>query len=546
LAFAGKDGGELAVSRHDGSVWLLDAATGAILREAIGPQSGGDAGPDAPTWDGLPAPTAATEVEPVPVAISPDGSIAARREGDRSVALWNVQQGERIGEPVGVLGGPIVDLAFTGAADQVAVLQETGFGIVAPGAAVPYVGPLATGVVDGLRIVFAGDPSGFVVLSRNQGVRSLAYMRLLGFDLYWESVESRAEPASIAVAPDHKTLVIGYADGRIGIVDLGRLQPLSAPMPNAPAPPRSPAGTDPAIAMDIRSDGDAVAWFASRSGVEIRDLATGEGSTVPTGADVEALALSADGTQVATVDEIEEDGALTPRLVLREIADGEVVRSWELGAPGPWRVAIADDGSRIAVGGPAGVLRLLDVATGDTIWTAPDDPDRGEVTALAFASEGMTLLVGALSGQGDARQASVLSLDTMSGARRGEPIRIDADRVSAVATSEHACCIAVAAADDRTPQDGRVLLVDHQEGRVLGSLGAPGDNMGALRIVEPGSRLVSGGPVSGWFTWPVDVDAWASRACEIAGRDLTTDEWRTYLGDEPYQATCSRPEAIGD
>ena len=38
---------------------------------------------------------------------------------------------------------------------------------------------------------------------------------------------------------------------------------------------------------------------------------------------------------------------------------------------------------------------------------------------------------------------------------------------------------------------------------------------------------------------PVIAQKWEDRACRIANRDLTEEEWQHYMGDLPYQATCS-------
>jgi hypothetical protein len=42
-------------------------------------------------------------------------------------------------------------------------------------------------------------------------------------------------------------------------------------------------------------------------------------------------------------------------------------------------------------------------------------------------------------------------------------------------------------------------------------------------------------------TYDLDPVSWARKACEDAGRNLTQDEWKTYLGSlGPYRATCSQ------
>jgi hypothetical protein len=43
--------------------------------------------------------------------------------------------------------------------------------------------------------------------------------------------------------------------------------------------------------------------------------------------------------------------------------------------------------------------------------------------------------------------------------------------------------------------------------------------------------------------WDVDPHSWRQRACVIANRNLTREEWWKYMGDEPYRKTC--PELPG-
>ena len=40
--------------------------------------------------------------------------------------------------------------------------------------------------------------------------------------------------------------------------------------------------------------------------------------------------------------------------------------------------------------------------------------------------------------------------------------------------------------------------------------------------------------------WNIDPNYWAEKACQVAGRNLTLQEWQTYFGNEPYQITCSQ------
>ncbi len=38
--------------------------------------------------------------------------------------------------------------------------------------------------------------------------------------------------------------------------------------------------------------------------------------------------------------------------------------------------------------------------------------------------------------------------------------------------------------------------------------------------------------------WDLSVSGWIRRACDLAGRNLTRQEWSEYVGAEPYQRTC--------
>ena len=39
--------------------------------------------------------------------------------------------------------------------------------------------------------------------------------------------------------------------------------------------------------------------------------------------------------------------------------------------------------------------------------------------------------------------------------------------------------------------------------------------------------------------WDLDPSRWETAACEVAGRNLTREEWETHIGDlASYRATC--------
>lgn len=60
-----------------------------------------------------------------------------------------------------------------------------------------------------------------------------------------------------------------------------------------------------------------------------------------------------------------------------------------------------------------------------------------------------------------------------------------------------------------------------------------------LAYTLDGKRLISYGHGDNLMLWEVSSDAWHRAACSIANRDLTADEWKTFLDERPYQFTCS-------
>ena len=41
------------------------------------------------------------------------------------------------------------------------------------------------------------------------------------------------------------------------------------------------------------------------------------------------------------------------------------------------------------------------------------------------------------------------------------------------------------------------------------------------------------------FVYPASLAAWERQACLVAGRNLTESEWVQFVGDRPYESTCS-------
>ena len=87
--------------------------------------------------------------------------------------------------------------------------------------------------------------------------------------------------------------------------------------------------------------------------------------------------------------------------------------------------------------------------------------------------------------------------------------------------------------------DRTVSLYDLDSGRRLGEVVeiAPPD-AGDATMRPDGLAMAVGGGERGIAIWDLDPTHWATATCRLAGRNLTAEEWKTYLGGlGPRQAT---------
>jgi WD40 repeat protein len=237
-----------------------------------------------------------------------------------------------------------------------------------------------------------------------------------------------------------------------------------------------------------------------------------EGPTLQKAGTVRGMAFSSQG-QLATLG-----------------AEGEIrLWDWEAGqaltalamfeVPQAEDLTFSSDGSTLAVAGPDGIT-LLDAARGEII----DRLLAGACTSVGFSADGGILLAGGQDG-------TVTVLEMSSHEMIGQPLAVHNAPLTGAALNPDGMMLALSTAD------GNLILWDMLAGSWIGlPIAADAQVLNAVAFLPDGSLATAG--VGGVSLWEMELSAWQDHACRIANRNLTEQEWATYLGDIPYRVTC--------
>jgi len=511
------------------------------------------------------------------VGFSPDSKRIVGEADPGTVGIWEVATGRRVGRIAA--GSDIVEEALYADGGRTLITSDDS-GLVS------FV-DVETGRPRRPSLSVGGSPAVSLALSPDE--RLLAVASFDGSVHVWDlrtgvsygaPLRASSSPVSdIAFSPDGRSLVSAQQGSAVvwtmtGERAIGR-----------------PIGGERALVTGVAFAPDGRWLLAGRLGGDaiVVDVATGRQlRRLPVGPVVSSVAVRPDGKLVAVA-------AIDGRVHLFDPRTGAAVGA-PLGVRGPmvWQVGFSPNGKLLAIAvDPNGIqglgaqkrdgeVQLWDVDARRRVGRAIR-PAAGSVLSLAFDSEGTRLATGSYKGQLDV-------WDVASRTRLGESQRVTNDAFVGVAFDPSGELIAAGEAvgpvqvwrvEDRSP--AFPPLAGHQ-GNVTGlSFDAGGaflttsDLYGSTRLWDPktglpygdellserpaslepnvdlpalglrnafspdGKLLAAPGVDSHGMLWDVDPAAWRERACAIAGRNLTREEWRLYLpAGEDYRATCPR------
>jgi WD40 repeat protein/tRNA A-37 threonylcarbamoyl transferase component Bud32 len=315
-------------------------------------------------------------------------------------------------------------------------------------------------------------------------------------------------------------------------------------------------------------DGRLIAVGLNDRGIRLWDAGTLAPVGPPmlrTGGEVTDLAFSADGRTLAAV---AQDGTASVWDVASRSLRRAPFRVDDFDAVG---VSISADGTMLATAGAHGA-RLWDIASGAQLGRVGDGTAAGDVAfsptepLVAFVRNGWLQ-----GGGGDWQLWDATRRSRVRGVELDEPftlgwtlafspdgrllatsgidwrVRIwDVHTGKLVRTIEQNVGNAVWSLDFSPDSsliaisggDGFASLWDLATGAKVGPRIGVGSREAMLDLSPDGRRLLMTNGDGNGAVWELDPEAWARRACTLANRRLTRDEWKEFLPGRPYEPAC--------
>jgi WD40 repeat protein/class 3 adenylate cyclase/predicted Ser/Thr protein kinase/energy-coupling factor transporter ATP-binding protein EcfA2 len=482
------DGRELIVGDDTGSVTIMDVGSGRPVGR----------------------PLSVGESPVTSLGLSSDGRLLAAGSFAGSVSVWDAHEGTAIGQPLVADTNLVSAVSFSpdgrlllSAHNRSAVLWDVS-GHQAIGEPLGETGELMLDVSfspDGRRLAVAGFEASvdvFDVVSRRRLSRLDAGSTEPPLEFFPDGKRrvTGNVVTSVAFSPDGKLLAAGSLDGQVRLWDAATLTPAGQPIDVGEAwiwqIAFSPNGRLIAVATDPNGPRDLYNPDRPVAAV-LFDPATRrqQGHAMAPGGKFGGLSLafSPDGKLLATGSE--------ERAQLWDVASQEPTgRPMNVVDDGFPSVAFSPDGKLLAAGGGSGIVRIWEVEA-QRPAVPPLTGHSGFATGAAFDPTAQYLATTTIFG-------ATRLWDPNSGLQYGGEL----------------------VASARPPSD-QVYLGDFPF-------------LPLRNAFSPDGRLLA---VGGFDTlamlWQVDLGTWRRRACQIAGRNLTGEEWQTYLPPgTPYRPTC--------
>jgi len=496
LAFS-PDGHSLASGSADNSVRLWDISSGKVLHTFT----------DHTNWV-------------MSVSFSPDGQLLASSGADETVFIWDVKTYETKTTFSTGQSDWVRSLAFSADGQTLVTASQDGtIRLWEPSSGTP-IGKVLTASGGVWSIAFRSGSSTRELASADAAGKTILWKLDATPALVTARIPSTEPITSLTFAHDPNLLL--YSSGNItsGATENTGIHLWNVPQGKEQAVLQGQGGTITGIVYDAglnklfssSTDGTLFAW----------DMNAMQPTNAPfahENAQILALALSPSGDLIAGGD---ANGVIT----VWNAASGAMV-----GAPlgghedSILGLAISPDGHLLASASADDTIRIWNLYN----TAVPVDVLQGHqdaVSSVAFSPDGQLLLSSSYDGSVRLWNVSDQSLS-------GQPLIGSGKEQWRVAIDSSGQTIASAG------QDGTLQLWDVGARQLLGSpLTGHTDWITNLAFSSDGTMLATGSLDSSVLLWDVSLESWRQRACQIAHRNLTAQEWGRYFPDVPYHSTC--------
>jgi WD40 repeat protein len=491
------DGRYIASSREDDSVVLWDARNRQLLRHLANPNpSPGDSVGFTGSRN---------------VAFSPDSTVVAAGFSDGTIHLWYTASGQSVREPLAFHQKRVFSVAFS-----------------------PDGSTLASGCSDDTLILWnleSGQPRYAPFTEHKDAILSLAFSATGGqlatasMDtdiILWELGRGMlpnlhtASILSLAFSPDNQTLASSSEDGSIRFWDAASGQAAGEPITGLEANQ---------VGLVFSPDGSLLASAGGSSTIHILDVQSRSEKDViisPNTGGITAMAFSPDGTLLASGD---WDG----KVVLSNVASAQVQGSFQAHSKNIFDLQFSPDGQFVYSASLDDDIHIWDLQqNGSSRFPLTCTGNPG--FSMSFSPDAQYL---ATSSAGP-NWNDVILFDSTTGVAVFEPLVGHTEGVLAQVFGAGSEVLASGGVDQT------IRLWDVASGQAIGSpLMAHNASITHMAFSQDGKWLASAAGEEAIRLWDMDPQSWHARACLLANRNMTEEEWSFYVGETAYEKTCA-------